>query len=218
MSNNNVRKAYILGAGGFAKEVERLLFLSNQFCRNQIMFVSKDQEIKASNRTISEELFSTEVDIERDYCFIAVGHPNTRQKIYKKFKLCKFPNIFYDYKLGPVLEKPSTFSGIDIGIGNIFCINSVVTCGDIKIGNFNIFNIDTCIAHDSKIGDFNTINPGVKISGNNTIGNKSLFGVNSCTIENVSIGDEIVVGAGATVIRDIRDSGVYVGVPARKIK
>ena len=49
------------------------------------------------------------------------------------------------------------------------------------------------------------------------IGNKVSIGSNA-TILPVDICDYVVIGAGAVVVKDITESGVYVGNPARKIK
>ena len=35
---------------------------------------------------------------------------------------------------------------------------------------------------------------------------------------NITIAGNVVVGAGAAVVKDITDAGVYVGVPARRMR
>lgn len=50
-----------------------------------------------------------------------------------------------------------------------------------------------------------------------TIGNKVSIGSNA-TILPVSICDGVVIGAGAVVTKDITESGIYSGNPARKIR
>ena len=49
------------------------------------------------------------------------------------------------------------------------------------------------------------------------IGNRVSIGSNA-TLLPVSICDDVVIGAGAVVTRDIRESGVYAGNPARRIR
>jgi acetyltransferase-like isoleucine patch superfamily enzyme len=48
------------------------------------------------------------------------------------------------------------------------------------------------------------------------IGNRVSIGSNA-TILPVSICDQVVIGAGAVVTKDIKESGVYAGNPAKKI-
>ena len=50
-----------------------------------------------------------------------------------------------------------------------------------------------------------------------SIGNKVSIGSNA-TIMPVSICDNVVIGAGAVVTKNINESGVYVGNPARKLR
>lgn len=49
------------------------------------------------------------------------------------------------------------------------------------------------------------------------IGNKVSIGSNA-TILPVNICDNVVIGAGAVVTKDIKEAGVYVGNPAKKIR
>ncbi|MBS6324113.1 MAG: acetyltransferase, partial [Clostridium sp.] len=43
-------------------------------------------------------------------------------------------------------------------------------------------------------------------------------GIGATVSNNVNICDHCTIGAGAVIIRDIEESGTYVGIPARKIK
>jgi UDP-3-O-[3-hydroxymyristoyl] glucosamine N-acyltransferase len=72
--------------------------------------------------------------------------------------------------------------------------------------------------HDVRAGDFFTTAPGVRINGKVQIGDLVYFGSNSVTKEEISIGNQITIGAGACVVNDILESGIYVGVPARKLE
>lgn len=49
------------------------------------------------------------------------------------------------------------------------------------------------------------------------VGNKVYIGSNS-TILPISICSDVVIGAGSVVVKDIIESGIYAGNPARKIK
>lgn len=50
-----------------------------------------------------------------------------------------------------------------------------------------------------------------------TVGNSVSIGSNA-TIMPVTICDQVVIGAGAVVTKDIKESGVYVGNPAKKLR
>jgi maltose O-acetyltransferase len=51
-----------------------------------------------------------------------------------------------------------------------------------------------------------------------TIGDRVWLGVGVTVLPGVTIGDDVVVGAGAVVTRDCLEPGVYVGIPAVRIK
>jgi serine acetyltransferase len=60
--------------------------------------------------------------------------------------------------------------------------------------------------------------PGSIVSGNVHIGNGVYLGTNSSIIEKKYLLHDIVIGANSVVIRDITESGTYVGVPVKKIE
>lgn len=54
-------------------------------------------------------------------------------------------------------------------------------------------------------------------SGKVNIGNNVFIGMNTVICRNVNIGDNVIIGAGSIVTRDCESSGIYAGVPAKKI-
>jgi UDP-3-O-[3-hydroxymyristoyl] glucosamine N-acyltransferase len=72
--------------------------------------------------------------------------------------------------------------------------------------------------HDFCAGDFFTTAPGVKINGRVKVGDMVYFGTNSSTKEEINIASDVVVGAGACVVKDLEESGTYIGVPAKRLK
>lgn len=104
-----------------------------------------------------------------------------------------------------------------VGYGSVICPNCILTC-DIQLGMFSQLNLGTTIGHDTVTGDFFTTAPGVHISGKVTAGKCVYFGTNASTVEDISIHDDVIIGAGACVSKDIIESGIYVGVPAKKME
>jgi UDP-3-O-[3-hydroxymyristoyl] glucosamine N-acyltransferase len=74
------------------------------------------------------------------------------------------------------------------------------------------------VGHDTSIGNFTTISPGCHISGNVKVGKTVYFGTGSVTVERIDIQDYTIIGAGATVVKSITETGTYVGTPAKKMK
>ena len=104
-----------------------------------------------------------------------------------------------------------------IGVGNFFGANATIA-PKVKLGNFNFVNRDCSIGHHSVIGDRNKTGPGVTICSLCEIDSNNAFGANCTIIPELKIFTEIEVGAGAVVTRDISESGLYVGVPAKLVQ
>ena len=51
-----------------------------------------------------------------------------------------------------------------------------------------------------------------------TEGPGTWIGIGGIIANNVNICNECIIGAGAVVIKNIKQSGTYVGVPIRKVK
>ena len=86
------------------------------------------------------------------------------------------------------------------------------------MGSFNYFNLSCTIGHDTVLGDFNLINPGVNISGGVKINNKVLLGTGSKILEYKSICSNCIIGASSLITKSLDIAGVYIGIPAKIIE
>ena len=147
-------------------------------------------------------------------CFIGVGQPHLRQKIWHKFHNPMFSwprlihqSVIFDSKQGQ----------IEMGQGSILFPGCILT-SQINIGRHVHINVGSSISHDVRIGDFCTLSPGVRLAGKVCLGERVFLGMGALVAENIRICADVVIGAGAVVLCDIIESGTYVGVPAKKIK
>ena len=106
---------------------------------------------------------------------------------------------------------------ITIGPGTVVMANAVINSGSI-IGSHVIINTAATVDHDSTIGDFAHISPGVHLAGGVCVGSGAQIGIGANVIPGVNIGKWSVVGAGATVIKDLADFVTAVGSPAVPIR
>lgn len=106
---------------------------------------------------------------------------------------------------------------IEIGEGSFIGAYSILTT-NIKIGKHALLNRAVQVGHDSTIGDYFSAMPGAIISGNVTIYDYVYLGTNSSIKEKLSIHSLSTIGLNSGVVKNIEESGTYVGVPAKKIK
>lgn len=197
-------KKSIFGTGGFSREIYWSL---NKNEREECVFFVDDKYWKPSEKKI---LPISEFDTNEYEIIIAVGDPNIRKKIVDSLpeNTKFFTHIHESVKI--------LGDDVEIGLGSIICAGTILTT-NIRIGKHVHLNLHTSIGHDCSIGDFVTTAPGVRISGNCDVKNKVYFGTNSSTKQKINICDDVIIGMNAAVIKDIYESGTYVGIPARKI-
>jgi sugar O-acyltransferase (sialic acid O-acetyltransferase NeuD family) len=106
---------------------------------------------------------------------------------------------------------------VQVGVGSFIGANSILTT-NIKLGKHAILNRGNQIGHDSEIGDYFSAMPGAIISGNVKIHDCVYMGTNSSIKEKLSIHSLSTIGMNSCVVKHIKEPGVYVGVPVRKIK
>ena len=81
-----------------------------------------------------------------------------------------------------------------------------------------LLNIGCTIAHDSVILGNSFLGPRVVLSGYVEVGHRCFLGVNTTVIDNIKINNDIQTGAGCVVIENLTLPGLYVGLPAKKIR
>lgn len=107
--------------------------------------------------------------------------------------------------------------GVTVGAGTVVMANAVInSCA--CIGRHCIINTAAVVEHDNEISDFVHLSPGVTLAGTVKVGMRTHIGVGAVVRNNIEICQDSIVGAGATVVKDITLPGVYIGVPAERRK
>lgn len=88
----------------------------------------------------------------------------------------------------------------------------------VRIGTGVILNTGAVVEHDCIVGEFTHISVNSTVAGRSHIGRLVFVGAGATVIDGVAIGDEITIGAGGVVVKPLYEPGIYVGVPARRIK
>lgn len=103
-----------------------------------------------------------------------------------------------------------------VGDGTVVLHHATINAGA-KVGKGCIINSCSNVEHDVEIGDYCHISTGTMINGDAKIGRATFVGSGATVGNGVSIKENSVVGMGAAVCSDITESGIYVGIPAKKI-
>ncbi len=210
-----MKDLYIIGAGGFGREVAWLVERINSVTPtwNIKGFIDDDESLNG----IREGKYYVLGDcnylkkISDAYVVCAIGSAKVRKVVIDKLKNSK---VRYATLIDPSVLISDR---VEVGEGTIICAGTVITV-DIKIGNHVIINLDCTLGHDDSIGDFVTMYPGVNVSGNVLIGECSELGTGMQIIQGIKVAAETVIGAGAVVVKDIEEKGTWVGSPAKRIK
>jgi sugar O-acyltransferase (sialic acid O-acetyltransferase NeuD family) len=192
----------IFGSGGFAKEVYALALDCGYH-------ISAFIDVKEGDNVLGKPVKTIDYyDPEKHVGVLGIGSPKIREKIVKENPHVEWISLVHPNAVISHLN-------IKIGKGAVICANSIITT-DITIGDFTQLNLATTIGHDCVIGDYFTTAPGVHISGNCNIGDRVYFGTGSSIKEKLNVISDSVIGAGACVLKNIIESGIYVGIPAIK--
>lgn len=103
----------------------------------------------------------------------------------------------------------------EIGKGTVVMANAVVNvCA--TVGEHCIINTGAIVEHDNVIENYAHISPNVALGGTVRIGLLTHVGIGATVKNNTEICSECTIGAGAVVVKNIKEPGTYVGVPIRK--
>ena len=198
----------IMGAGDFAREV----YEYHKFMKVPVdgFYDEVTSEATLRNKPIYKNLFEIP-DINNKKFIVGTGNPKVNKKF---FNLILNNNLKFS---NPIICDSYVGENVIVGLGSVICPKSVLTC-DIVLGNFSVINISCTIGHDCVISDFCVLSPNCSLSGHTKLEELVSFGTAALTIPKIFVRNESIIGASATVTRNIDEPGTYVGSPAKKIK
>lgn len=209
-------KLILVGGGGHSKVILNIIkrdypdFLIEGYVAN---YPSENHPLGIDLPYLGKDL-NDSFDPSKYLLVMAIGQVDTgkeRQKLIEAL-------LAKGYRFLSLISKRSVIArGVKVGQGTVIFDNVVVNV-DSVIGSFCILNTGCIVEHDCRIGDFVHIGPGVVLSGGVNIGNNCFLGAGSVVKHYTNICGEVIVGAGGVVVKNIDQSGVFVGVPVKKIK
>lgn len=199
-------KLVIIGAGGHGKVVADIAVKSGY---EIVGFLDEDPTIgTCCGHPILGGM--EQVSRYRDECcfVIAIGSNEARRAIAAR----------YDVEWATLIH-PAAVIGMDvkIGVGTVVMATAVISPAA-TVGAHCIINTGAVVEHDNYLGDFVHIAPKVALGGTVCVGSGTQIGIGACVKNNTTITENVQIGAGAVVIHSIEESGIYAGVPARKMR
>ncbi|MBO0991445.1 acetyltransferase [Bacillus sp. SD088] len=211
-----MKKLFIIGSGGFSKQVLEIIEEINEDSNEyELVGLIDDNIDKVGHNLLGYEVVGT-TDYLREYSkkhkvygVVAIADADIRRQIVRKLKLVEWVNLIHPQAI--------VSKYINLGVGNVICAGVVIN-PDCYIGNHCHINIGTTLGHDITIMDFVTVMPGANISGNVLLKSFSTVGTGSIIIQGLIIEEHVFLAAGSTVIKNSLKNSLYAGVPAKKVK
>lgn len=193
----------VYGCGGHARSVGEVALANG---KTRLVFVDGQAE---PNETIFGFPVMTSFQDENADIIIAIGDNHKRASVFGRFLPQRCESIVAH----------DAYLGRDVAIGRGTFIGHGAYLGPgVKADVNSILNTRCVIEHESRVGAHCHIAVNATVAGRCQIGDYVTLGAGVTVIDNISICSNVFVGAGATVTRNIETAGLYVGVPARKIK
>lgn len=204
-------KIYILGAGGFGRELLQWIKDVNAVKPTWEIGGFLDDNLHALDEYKHDvEVVGTIKDWvpkEGEVFALAFGSPALKRKIVEimKAKGAKFATIIHPTAL------LSEFA--EYGEGFIMFPYSKLSCNS-TVGDF-VTLLASPIGHDTTIGDYSVISGGCNVVRNVQIGKDVFLAAGVCIAQDVKIGDGAYLGLGSVVLKDVPAGCKTFGNPAR---
>jgi sugar O-acyltransferase (sialic acid O-acetyltransferase NeuD family) len=205
-------KVVIFGTGDIGELAH--FYLDNDSSHEVVAFCADGEFIDASEyRGLPVVPFE---EVVRQYppddfdMFVALSYAKLNEVRAQKYHEAKDKG--YDL-ISYVCSRSVMWGDTEIG-DNCFIFENQTIQPFVKIGNNVTMWSGNHIGHGSTIGDHCFMTSHVVVSGHVKIGEYSFLGVNATLRDGMTLAPRTVVGAGATVVKDTEEGGVYVGVAA----
>lgn len=147
-----------------------------------------------------------------DAVFIAIGDNKPRKFIYDMLAEKHYDKLINIICPTATVLNPELLNGRGIFIGHQAFVGALV-----EVADNVIINTKSIVEHNSIIESHCNIAPASVILGSVTIHEGAYIGASTTIKQLLHIESFATIGAGAVVVKDVKDDGTYVGVPARKI-
>jgi len=199
-------KIYLLGTGGHSRACAEIA-INCGYREVEFVNVSKDIEVLYYLSEISRKTGSPFTPV----C-LAIGTNFIREALFQLVR--HVPNLQF-----PNLIDPSSYIAASSRLsGGVVVMPKVVVRCNVKVGFGSILNTASIVEHDCSIGTFASLAPGAVLAGQVSVGDRVSIGINASVKHRICVGDDALVGGASYVDKDVANSSVTYGIPARHIR
>ncbi len=193
----------IYGCGGHARSIADVA-IANGYSEITFLDDYAKLEEKIFNFPIQKEIINSQLS-----SIVGLGDNNKRKHLFEQL----------DQKFIISLVSKDAYLGQEACIDKGTFIGHQAYIGpNAQVGKNTIINTRSIVEHDCVIGDHSHVSVGSIMAGKAKLGDKVFLGAGAIVVDGISVCSDVVIGAGAVVTKDIVESGIYVGIPACKIK
>ncbi len=194
-------KLTIIGASGHGRVVADIAKLRGY---DEIEFLDDNEGLTQCGNYPVIGKTDKALEIQNDV-FIGIGNALIRKRFQKELSAISLVTLIHPNAV--------IADDVTIGIGTVIMAGAVINSGA-KIGNGVIINTCSSVDHDCIVSDYVHVAVGAHLCGTVTVGKLSWIGTGATISNNITICNNCTIGAGAVVIKDIKEEGTYIGVPA----
>ncbi len=202
-------KLMIVGVNGHGKVVADIALATGQY--KEITFLCNfDKKTECMGFPIVGRNADAVRFIDEADFVVAIGDLETRKKLTED--LSSYGASF------ATLIHPSAVLGsrVQIGEGTVVMAGAIIQAESV-IGKSCIINTASSVDHNCRVGDYSHVAVGARLCGMVTVGSEVWIGASATVINGIHVCNDCVLGAGTVVVKNIKEPGTYVGVPAKRI-
>lgn len=211
----NKPRIILVGGGGHCKACIDVIEVENKYQIHGVIDVPE----KLGETILGYEIIGNDDDIttlaqQNNNFLITIGHLGNADLRIRLFNLIKNNggNL-------PIITSPlSHVSKHSIILEGTVIMHNVIINADAKIGENCIINNKALIEHDVIVENNCHVSTNAVLNGECLVEGNCLIGSSSVLKQTINICNNTIIGAGSVVIKNITESGVYVGSPAKRIK
>lgn len=202
-----MKRLIIIGASGHGKVVADIAKKNGY---DSICFLDDDESLSLCGEYPVVGTGKDYIDYNC-HMFVAIGNAKIRKHLLEQLEDNNKPVVTLIHPDAVIAEN------VSIGAGTAVMAGAVIN-PDTKVGKGCIINTCSSLDHDNIIEDYAHISVGAHLAGTVHIGKNTWVGAGVTVSNNIDICNDCIIGAGAAVVKNIKESGTYAGVPAKRMK